>query len=207
MPEEQAFDGEGEESGPGDGVDPADGGVAPADGSGMPPARSRWRLRRIALGFMIGATVGLVGAIVAIAYWNRDQLPVMTKAEFQAAKARWEQHGPASYNMDLEGHFDITGHVHVEVRDGAVTAMSLGGKPSPQRLWRFYSVPGLFGIIHDDLDRNDLAAQHPGDATKTTVYQQAEFDPQLGIPLRYRRTEQPVGRQGNWRITKFRAVK
>jgi hypothetical protein len=127
----------------------------------------------------------------------------MTAAAFEAAEARWSQRGPASYDMDLEGNFDLKGKLHVEVRKGTVSAMTLDGQPEPPRLWDYYSVPGLFGIIRDDLKRNKASATNPENA----VIQQAEFDAELGFPRRYQRSGSSAGQGGDWRVVAFRPVK
>ena len=84
--------------------------------------------------------------------------------------------------------------------------MSLEGQPSPARLWEYWSVSGLFGIIGRDLDRNEAAAKNPGGALRQPVLQQADFDSDLGFPRRYQRTEISSGQTGDWRIVSLRRV-
>jgi hypothetical protein len=164
--------------------------------------RGRTRLQNIVLGAVLGSVVGLIGVFGAMVYFNRDQLPLMKAADFEAAQTRWKEHGPANYDLDLEGNFDLKGRLHVEVRNRKVTAMSLDGRAEPERLWDYYSVPGLFGIIRDDLDRNARADAKP----ENIVIQQAEFDPEFGYPRRYQRSGASAGQGGDWRIVRFRAV-
>jgi hypothetical protein len=166
-------------------------------------AQGRSRLQNIVLGAIVGSLVGLSGIIGVMVFINRGQLPLMKAGEFEAAEARWNQRGPAGYDMDLEGNFDFKGRLHVEVRNGAVSAMTLDGQPEPPRLWDYYSVPGLFGIIRDDLKRNEASATNPENA----VIQQAEFDAELGFPRRYQRSGASAGQGGDWRVVDFRAVK
>jgi hypothetical protein len=170
--------------------------------SAPPRVRHRTRLQNIVLGVVLGSVVGLIGVFGAMVYFNRDQLPLMKAAEFEAAQAKWNQRGPANYDMDLEGNFDLKGRLHVEVHNGKVTAMTLDGQPKPERLWDYYSVPGLFGIIREDLERNAAAVTNP----EKVVIQQAEFDPDLGYPRRYQRSGASAGQGGDWKIVRFRAV-
>ena len=165
--------------------------------------QGRSRLQNIVRGVVVGSLVGLIGIIGVMVFINRGQLPLMKAGEFEAAEARWNQRGPASYDMDLEGNFDLKGRLHVEVRKGTVSAMTLDGQPEPPRLWEYYSVPGLFGIIRDDLKRNEASAATPENA----VIQQAEFDAELGFPRRYQRSGASAGQGGDWRVVNFRAVK
>ncbi len=164
--------------------------------------RGRTRLQNIVLGVILGSVVGLIGVFGAMVYFNRDQLPLMKAAEFEAAQAKWNQRGPANYDMDLEGNFNLKGRLHVEVHNGKVTAMTLDGQPKPKRLWDYYSVPGLFGIIREDLERNAAAVTNP----EKVVIQQAEFDSELGYPRRYQRSGASAGQGGDWKIVRFRAV-
>jgi Family of unknown function (DUF6174) len=195
--------------------------AAPAAKNGQPDAEQgplsdpsggrrrpyRSRLRTVMLGVVIGSMIGLVGTIGLIVFLNRGQLPIMRTTDLEAAENRWKQRGPTSYDMDLEGSFDIKGHMHVEVRNREVTAMSLDGRPSPARLWRLWSVNGLFEFIEADARRNAEAANHEGGALPEPVLQQAEFDPELGLPRGYQRTELSTGQSGGWRIVKFERVR
>jgi hypothetical protein len=163
----------------------------------------RSRLRSVMLGVVIGSAIGLVGTIGLVVFMNRGQLPIMRPADLDAAEGRWTQRGPASYIMDLEGSFDIKGNMHVEVRNGEVTAMSLDGRPSAPRLRNLWSVRGLFDFIWTDAKRNAEAANHAGGPLPEPVLQQAQFDPEFGLPRGYQRTELSTGQSGGWRIVKF----
>jgi uncharacterized protein DUF6174 len=180
--------------------------AAPLDGPAIPRRRSRLRLRSVLLGVVMGSAIGLAGMISLVVFLNRGQLPIMQPAELKAAEQRWRDRGPASYTMDLEGSFDIKGHMHVEVRNGEVTAMSLDGRPSPPRIWNLWSANGLFDFIETDLKRNTDAVHHEGGPLPEPVLQQAVFDPELGLPRAYQRTELASGQSGGWTIVKFEGV-
>jgi Family of unknown function (DUF6174) len=165
-------------------------------------ARRRTRLQNIVLGVVLGSVVGLIGVFGAMVYFNRGQLPLMKAGDFEVAEKKWKDRGPPNYDMDLEGNFDQKGRLHVEVHNGKVTAMTLDGQPKPARLWDYYSVPGLFGIIREDLERNAVAAAK----SENLVIQQAEFDPDLGYPRRYQRSGASAGLGGDWKVVRFRAV-
>jgi hypothetical protein len=175
---------------------------APEPASSPGIARGRTRLQNIVLGVVLGSVVGLIGVFGAMVYFNRGQLSLMKAADFEAAETRWKDRGPANYDLDLEGNFVLKGRLHVEVRNGKVTAMTLDGRAEPERLWDYYSVPGLFGIIRDDLERNARADAKP----ENIVIQQAEFDTEFGYPRRYQRSGASAGQGGDWRIVRFRAV-
>ncbi len=155
---------------------------------------------------VIGSVVGLVVMVWLIVFLNRGQLPIMQPAELKAAEQRWHERGPSSYNMELEGSFGSKGHTHIEVRNGEVTSMTLDGRPSRRRLWNLWSVSGLFEFIETDLRRNTEAASHERGPLPEPVLQQAQFDPDLGLPRAYQRTELDSGQSGGWRIVKFESV-
>jgi hypothetical protein len=163
-------------------------------------------MRSVLVGAVIGSVVGIVGIIALAVFLNRGQVPIMKPAELEAAERRWHERGPANYIMDLEGSFDIKGHMRIEVRGGEVTAMSLDGRPSPPRLWHLWSVGGLFDFIETDLKRNTDAARHEGGPLPEPVLQLAQFDPDLGLPRAYQRTELASGQSGGWRVVKFESV-
>ena len=191
-----------------DAADPRENGEAAAAQRAIAHAaslrRRSVRRRWLVLGFIVGAGLGAVTVLAVVVH---RQLPLLKRADFDAAKSRWKAHGPASYDLDIEGSFDMgKGLTHVEVRQGKVTALTMGGQPKPQAQWPFYSVPGLFRIIADDLEQNEAAVKTPGGDSEPLYDQQAEFDPRLGYPLRYRRTVVKSGQTGEWKIIKFQPV-
>lgn len=167
--------------------------------------RRRISLRFIAGSIVLGIVLGLLATIAIVFFTTRGQPPRMSSDAFEAARERWKRHGPASYEMDIDESLGVTGKIHVEVRDDQVTAMTINGERASPRLWDSWSVPGLFGIIREDLDRN--GAVHGGESQPPTVFQQAEFDADNGLPRVYRRTELASGQSVEWRITNFRPLK
>jgi len=166
-------------------------------------SRRRVSLRFAAGLILLGITFGLVAVLGMLVVGSRGQPPGLTPQSFQAAQQRWNERGPANYEMDIEQSLGINGKIHVTVRAGQVTAMTINGSPAQQRLWDNWSVPGLFEIIGVDLSRNnDAAAQ----AQPAVVFQQADFDPTDGIPRVYRRTDLSTNQTAEWRITSFRTA-
>jgi hypothetical protein len=166
------------------------------------------RRRRISLRFVAGAIVlaaalGLIATIALLIATTRGQPPRLVAADLAAAEERWKRHGPSSYDLDIQQSLGLSGEIHVEVRKGQTTAMTINGKAAPPRLWDSWSVPGLFEIIHLDLDRNSGVATEPQTAT---VFQQAEFDAESGLPRVYQRTELAGGQTVEWRIVSLRPL-
>ena len=78
----------------------------------------RARPPALALGCLLGAVAAAVGLLVVIAITGRDPLPRLTRETLDAAIARWQQAGPANYDLDLVLTGAQTGNLHIEVRDG-----------------------------------------------------------------------------------------
>jgi hypothetical protein len=181
----------------------------PTSGAGRQPKK----LRNIAVAVICGAVGVLIASVALVALSNREPLPAITMADVDAAAARWTANGPTDYDLDLEQTGVNPGQIHVEVRHGQVTAMTLNGHPTRQHLWDDWSVPGIFAIIRRDVEvcMPDLNAkaqrQAAADSQNPTgsvppVLPRGLFDPHDGHPTQYHRIT-PTGADANWRVTKF----
>jgi hypothetical protein len=167
------------------------------------PSRRRVSLRFVAGLILLGTTFGLVAVLVLLIVGTGSQPPGLTPKNFQTAQQRWNENGSANYDMDIQQSLGINGKIHVEVRAGQVTKMTINGALAQARLWDNWSVPGLFEIIGLDLSRNnDAAAQ----SQPAVLFQQADFDPTNGIPRDYRRMDLSTKQTAEWRITSFGTV-
>ncbi len=167
---------------------------------------SRLRLKSVALGLAAGVLLSAVVWIVILVRMTRDGLPLMDAADFAAAKERWREHKAPSYDLDLAVHVMLEGKVHVEVRQGAVTAMTRNGMATPEFSWSYWSVDGLLTVIGEDVRANEKAIdENGGNALTAPIVQQAKFDPTIGIPLRYLRS-QGTSAPAGWEITSFQPI-
>lgn len=167
--------------------------------------RRRARPRALALGCLLGGVAAVVGLLLAIAITGRDPLPRLTRETLDAAVARWQKSGPANYDLDLVLTGAQTGNLHIEVRDGDVTSMTRDGKaPVQRRTWDFWSVPNQVAMMDEDLAAAEGDPQRAfGVADRGQVVLQAEFDPVLGYPRRYRRQVLGTSNTIEWRVTAF----
>jgi hypothetical protein len=189
------------------------------DASTTLPSRSASRrpskLRAVALGLISGATIGVFALVALVAFSRREPLPQITLADVDAAADRWTKNGPANYDLELEQTGVNPGVVHVEVRNGQVTAMTLNGHSTRQHLWDDWSVPGMLAIIRRDVEvcMPDLDkkmhprfadSQNPAGAESPIppVLPRGLFDPHDGHPLQYHRIT-PTGADANWQVTHF----
>jgi hypothetical protein len=152
----------------------------------------------------------VVGVILAIAMMLQlfvaRQIPDLTEASLVSAQRRWQEHGPASYELDLEIKGARPGVVHVEVRDGEVTTMTRDGRePSQPRTWHVWSVPGQFETIERELELAADPEYEMQAAAGTELWLRAEFDPKYGYPRQFHRIVFGGGPEVYWRVTKFQA--
>jgi hypothetical protein len=176
-------------------------------------SRRSSKLSVIALRVGLGALIAIVGVLTLLALSRRESLPPITMDDVNAAAARWADHGPADYDMNLEQSGVNPGLIHIEVRHSQVTAMTLNGHPTRSHLWDDWSVPGIFAIIRRDVevcmpDLNAKAQQQAAADTQNPegsappILPRGLFDPRDGHPLQYHRIT-PTGADANWRVLDF----
>jgi hypothetical protein len=172
------------------------------------------KLRNIALGIVLGSAGSIFGILIVMAM-RGERLPEITMEILDAAAAKWAANGPADYDLDIQQSGINPGAIHVEVRKGEVTAMTLNGNPTRQHLWDDWSVPGLFGVIRRDVEvcmpdvNKKLSAKsesgESGVAAKPDiVVPRGTFDAKYGYPIKYHRVT-PTGADAEWRVTKIQA--
>lgn len=167
----------------------------------VPAGRRRMPAAVIPVLIVLG---GLLVAALALQFFVARRIPELTESTLAAAVQTWAERGPASYDLDLVLGGARPGTVHVEVRDGKVTAMERDGvTPKQQRTWAVWSVPGQFETIERELE---LAAdpQHEMQVDSgTQVRLRCEFDPEYGYPRVYHRMITGGGPEVYWRVTSF----
>jgi hypothetical protein len=168
--------------------------------------RRPWRRRHpLAFGIVVGllgtSAVAAVGLLVMAALTRPRQL---TRAAYEAAAARWDANGPASYNLDVELAGGRPGHVHVEVRKREVTRMVRDGVvPAQQRTWYYWSVPGMFDTIEQELDMAQDPVRSYGASGAARVAMWADFDPKYGYPRQFDRVVLGADLEVHWKVTRF----
>jgi hypothetical protein len=137
--------------------------------------------------FVILAGLSLAATTTMIVYNLRQQL---TPEQLEAARQRWLQHGPASYDMEYTKITTTTETYRVEVRDTKVVKVEMTPglpgndakwQPIEERLYPYHSVPALFGFMNDFLARDRM----PG---RPRAFVRANFDSNDGHLMRYVRS-------------------
>jgi hypothetical protein len=150
------------------------------------------------------AASSLIGLVVLIATARISRTP-LTQAAYEEAAARWDKHGPASYDLDVELGGRRPGKVHVEVRDGEVTHMTRDGvEPRQRRTWFYWSVPGQLDTIELELEMAKDPVKSYGASGAREVALWAEFDPKYGYPRRFDRVVMGASDlEVHWKVTSF----
>jgi hypothetical protein len=155
------------------------------------------------IAFAIASMALAVACVVlALQYFVAERLPDLTDAALQAATERWNAHGPANYDMDVEIRGAQPGIVHVEVQDKQVTAETRDGRIPPRHTWDTWSVPGMLDMLSQDMATAENPEQMIQAPPGTKWRLRCEFDPKLGIPMRYHRLV-TSGPEVYWVVTSF----
>jgi hypothetical protein len=135
-----------------------------------------------------------------------ENLPPFDEAALQAARLRWDERGPASYDLDLEVRGAQPGTVHVEVRDGVPTASTRNGRPTPERTWDVWTVPGQFETLEREVEFAENPQQEMQAPRGARLWPRCEFDPEFGFARHYHRHATGGAPDMSWEITRFEPV-
>ena len=151
-------------------------------------------------GKRILAVIALISVVVAVVVAVRSRrLPELTQARFDAACARWKQHAPDSYEIEVKVTGMQPGVYGVVVDNKLPTSATFDGRPLTRpRTFGTWAVTGMFDTLAKDLETN---------AANGYLMLGAELDEATGIPLRYERIEVRTGAHQalKWVVTKFEA--
>jgi hypothetical protein len=175
------------------------------DGAGNDVGVSAARVSRRATLFVVGSALfALASLVLALEFFVVERIPLLTESEFDAARKRWVQNGPTSYDMEVEIRGAQPGNVKVNVRNRVVQAQTRDGRVPPEHTWDTWSVPGMLNTVELDMGTAENPEQAIGAPPGTNWELRCEFDPKLGIPRRYHRIAS-YGPEVYWRVTRFEA--
>jgi hypothetical protein len=163
------------------------------------------RLSRRTTLFVLGSIAfALASLVLALEFFVVERIPLLTQPELNDAKKRWQEHGPVSYDMDIEIRGAQPGSVQVNVRNRVVTGETRDGRVPKEHTWDTWSVPGMFNTLETDMEIAENPEQAIQAAPGTKWQLRCEFDPKLGIPRRYHRLASG-GPEVYWRVKRFEA--
>lgn len=172
------------------------------DSSASPGCEHGTSLRKVIVG-VIAAAMLVIAVLAVLKILVGESLPDLTENSLDAAMTRWQQKGPASYDVDLAIAGRQPGVVHVEVRNGTVTVANRDGRPTPERTWDEWSVPGQFDTLVRELE---MAADPQGEMNAppgARIWLRCEFDPEFGYPRKFHRYASGGAIEMSWRTTSF----
>lgn len=155
----------------------------------------------------LGVLAGLASIFLFLAIRGRDPSPEFSRAEFEAAQARWESSGPTSYDLAVEVVGPQPAEYRVVVREGEVQSATIDGRPLKQRrTLDTWSVPGMFTTMERDVANRELVATGRARPDTPRLTLRADFHPKYGYPQRYRRIEWGTGRDMVWQVREFQPL-
>jgi len=176
---------------------------APGQSTTTDAACARRGLSPAAKTALIAVGLAALGGVVLEVFVARN-VPELTESALASAEARWDERGPASYDMDVEIRGAQPGTVHVEVRDGEAVAMQRNGfTPRQPRTWVYWTVPGRFEEIERELEMAADPEHEMQAAAGTRIELRCAFDPEYGYPTEFHRIIYGGGTEVYWRVTRF----
>ena len=173
----------------------------------MPPATDPPRKVHRSQWIVIGCagTIALllaIGVAVVVILQTGTPLATTTRTELEAAKARWEENGPADYDITVKVGGRRPATYRVEVRDEIARQAWLDDRPLKQRrLFSVWSVPGMFATIDREFDLKE-AGNNPAGGTPKDVQIHCRWHKTLGFPQSYQRLA-GAGDDIYWEVTHF----
>jgi len=149
------------------------------------------------------AAIAVLAVIVVLQVFVVERTPDLTFDRLEEAEKLWQQHGPKSYDMDIELRGAQPGMVHVEVRNGVVTEETRDKRSPPERTWDVWAVPGMFETLERELELAEDPQHEMDVAAGVRLQLRCEFDPKLGLPRRYHRFTTGGAPEVDWRVKNF----
>lgn len=136
--------------------------------------------RRNALVACVAFALGLLVAVLIM----REPMERLGEEALGAARTRWTQARIGGYDL----RYEMNGSVFdVQVRDGIVVEVFVGGVRPVSADWGNYSVHGLFALLERELENlSDAAGPFGGHGA--AVFARVRFNDRLGYPERYLRS-------------------
>lgn len=179
----------------------------PPAGPSQTQARHRPLSRAIALGAILGVVAAAAAAVAVLSIVASRAASPLTEARLAEARMRWAARAPANYALEITVYGRQAGEIQLSVRDGEVVELTRDGvSPRQRRTWEYWSVPGQFDMIEQELVLARDPQRNFGAPAGAEVSLRAEFDADLGYPTRYQRSILGLDQDMGWTVTKFETV-
>jgi hypothetical protein len=166
------------------------------------------RFARLIVWFVAGGIIGLVAMAIVVRVSSRESgTPALAKSDWELARKRWNAGPVENYDIEVVVTGRQAANYSVQVRDGKVVNATRNGNVLPQqRTWTTWTVEGMFETIARDLDSVQRHETGRAEPTTPRLQLRAAFDPQLGYPQRYLRTEMVrlgANPEVSWNVVRF----
>ena len=155
--------------------------------------------------FFLAALLCAAAATLFFIYTQRGQGDILTEERLAEARARWQENGPADYDMSVNVRGVQKNDYEIEVRGGKVTKMTAGGAPAARNAYAYWNVEGMLDFLRDELSNTRRVAAAYGVADEAEVVVRVEFDTGRGYPSRFLRHVMGTRNSIEWEITSFNA--
>jgi hypothetical protein len=156
-------------------------------------------------GLWLALVIAVAATAVTLALWYRQPGEPLTAGLLAAARARWQEHGPRDYDLEVSVAGAQAGEHRIEVRDGRVTKMTTGGAAVREGAWKYWSIDGMFRFLQSELSNRERSSEAFGAADAADVELRVVFDDTYGYPARFLRHVMGRPQSIEWRVRSFRA--
>jgi hypothetical protein len=125
----------------------------------------------------------------------------LTHQALQAALEKWQVHGPANYDLDVEIGGAQPGVAHVEVRDGMAIVATRDGLPLDDWNKDEWTIPSQFEMLQREFEFQEDPQTEMGAPPGAKLWLRCEFDPKYGYPRRFRRLATGGAPEAFWQNT------
>jgi len=144
------------------------------------------------------ALFALVAGGATLFFLLRGEGEPLTLPALEKARALWAKMGPRDYDLSVRVSGAMSGDHAIVVREGKVVSMKTGGVDAAPTAWAYWTVPGMFDFLAEELTR----AGKQGEGGGETVLH-ASFEPVYGYPRSFLRHQVGDRQSIAWDVTAF----
>ena len=147
--------------------------------------------------------LGLAAGTATLLFSLREEGDPLTREALDTARRAWARHGIRDYDMTVTVTGRQSGDHEIEVRGGRVATMTTSGAPTPEHVWKYWDVTGMFLFLQTELGNAERPKAAYGVDDADNVVLLVTFDEKFGYPRRFLR--HVLGRNigVEWRVTAF----
>jgi hypothetical protein len=150
---------------------------------------------------LVCAVLAIIGILAGLKLFLGERAPDLTHQALQAALEKWQVHGPANYDLDVEIGGAQPGVAHVEVRDGMAIVATRDGLPLDDWNKDEWTIPSQFEMLQREFEFQEDPQTEMGAPPGAKLWLRCEFDPKYGYPRRFRRLATGGAPEAFWQNT------